>query len=625
MVSLASLRKYTAQTVDLFYKIYDVLSARIDGILAYRSIRKAATRLQQQNIELEQQRNELKQQSAELEQQNRELEIQKNQLREASRLKTTFLSNMSHELRTPLNSVIALSGVLNRRLQGQIPEDEYSYIGVIERNGRQLLTLINDILDISRIEAGREEVEINEFDMDNAIAEVVEMIQPQANDRKIELLQHKSESKILLQSDNKKVRHILQNLIANAVKFTEKGSVEVRAKNADNSIIVSIKDTGIGIPAEHLLHIFDEFRQADSSTSRRFGGTGLGLAIARKYARLLGGDITVVSEPDKGSEFTLVLPEKAGSKIPIQEIDRRFDVSANTGSSQILKLENNAEKSTNAKSILLVEDSEPAIVQIKDMLESNNYKVRAARSGAEALRFLSEFMPDAIILDLMMPVMDGFELLEKIRNFEKTKDVPVLILTAKHITKDDIKFLKTNNIHQLIQKGDVQRDALLHAVYTMVTELETKIRTRETLSAEFTSHYSEQEIENPIKDSQNAELTVLIVEDNSDNMTTVKAVIGDKFKTIEAVNGVDAVEKAQKFIPDFILMDIALPKLDGIQAFKQIRNDPRLAHIPVIALTASAMLSDRETILAHGFEAYIPKPIDEKQFFDILNKVIYGK
>jgi len=627
MVSLASLRQYTDESINLFYKNYDVLSARIDGILAYRNIRKVALRLQQQNIELEQQRNELNQQSTELAQQNGELEIQKNQLKEASRLKTTFLSNMSHELRTPLNSVIALSGVLNRRLQNVIPEDEYSYIGIIERNGRHLLTLINDILDISRIEAGREEVDISEFDINNAIAEVVEMIQPQAVDRHIKLLQHKTKQNVLLQSDNKKVRHILQNLIANAVKFTEKGSVEISVTKADNKISIQIKDTGIGIQAEHLTHIFDEFRQADSSTSRRFGGTGLGLAIAQKYARLLGGDIMVVSEHNKGSVFTLVLPEKNGTKIQLHDIDSTFEPPVYSNYSVVIPKLIPSSESERTNNILLVEDSEPAIVQIKDMLESNNYTVWAARSGAEALQLLTQFTPDAMILDLMMPVMDGFELLEKIRNFEKTKHVPVLILTAKHITKEDIKFLKNNNIHQLIQKGDIQRDALIHAVFTMVHPFvpETQNTVRETHNTERETRNTERETQNTKREIDNAQLTVLIVEDNTDNMTTVKAVIGGKFKILEAVDGAEGVQMAQKHNPDFILMDIALPVLDGIQAFKQIRSDPRLTHIPVLALTASAMLSDRETILAHGFEAYIPKPIDENQFFEIINKVLYGK
>lgn len=621
MVSLASLRKNSVENINLIHKIYDVLSARVESVLAYRNLQKSAKQLQSKNIELEQQRNELNQQAIELAQQNGELEIQKNQLKEASRLKTSFLSNMSHELRTPLNSVIALSGVLNRRLLNQIPEDEYSYIGVIERNGRQLLTLINDILDISRIEAGREEIEINEFEAQETVSDVVELIQQQAKDRGVALLFQNTDQRIRIQSDSKKVRHILQNLIANAVKFTEIGSVEIQISQLENKVYFQIKDSGIGISSENMKHIFDEFRQADSSTSRRFGGTGLGLAIAQKYARLLGGDIEVLSELNVGSQFTLVLPEKFDSNASIQPIETT--IVNYSKPAMLFHQQHSILKNECQKSILLVEDSEPAIIQIKDMLESNSFSVVVARSGFEALQQLSTFTPDAMILDLMMPKMDGFELLVKIRNFEKTNHVPVLVLTAKHITKDDMQLLKSNHVHQLIQKGDVQREALLQAVCSMVVETETKTKTEVLVNKEEVNCNSS--VNAKSVETLGAKLSVLIVEDNIDNMITVKAVIGEKYVIHEAVNGLKGVEMANEIVPDFILMDIALPELDGIQAFKQIRSNPRLVHIPVIALTASAMLSERETILAYGFDAYIPKPIDDKQFFEIINTVLHGK
>jgi signal transduction histidine kinase len=264
--------------------------------------------LEHQNTELQAQKTELSSQSAELAEQNTELEMQKNQLNEASRLKTNFLSNMSHELRTPLNSVIALSGVLSRRLDKKIPDEEYSFIEVIERNGKHLLNLINDILDISRIEAGHEEIEVTGFNAGNLIAEIVTMIEPQAKQKNIELLYHKDEINVHLSCDANKCRHILQNLIGNAVKFTEKGKVEIAARQIETNIVITVTDTGIGIAEEHLQHIFDEFRQADSSSSRKFGGTGLGLTIARKYANLLGGTIAVKSVQGKGAEFTLTLP-----------------------------------------------------------------------------------------------------------------------------------------------------------------------------------------------------------------------------------------------------------------------------------------------------------------------------
>lgn len=609
VISIASVRSYSPENIKLIKNVYDVVCARVDGILAYRAIRKASATLREQNIELETQRNELNQQSSELIQQNSELEIQKNQLKEASRLKTTFLSNMSHELRTPLNSVIALSGVLNRRLVNKIPEDEYSYIGVIERNGKHLLSLINDILDISRIEAGREEIEINAFDIKEIIDEVVEMVHPQAQERKIKLLHKKTENQIIVQNDRRKIKHILQNLIANAVKFTENGSVEINATSDQASIKISVSDTGIGISNENLSHIFDEFRQADSSTSRRFGGTGLGLSIARKYARLLDGDIDVQSELNKGSVFTLTLPVKQNAKKYITEVDRTFDVQTPVDKRSEIQI-------ITGKHILLVEDSEPAVIQIKDMLESNYYVVSAVSSGYEALELLKTFTPDAMILDLMMPQMDGFELLESIRNFEKTKDVPVLILTAKHITKEDIKFLKNNNIHQLIQKGDVQKEALLQSVYSMVSKPESTVIEQKDISQNVETRNTKHGTRKPV---------ILIVEDNADNITTVKAVLDDNFITIVAQNGIEGVEMAMKHVPDLILMDIELPEMDGIQAFKKIRVDAHIGNIPIIALTASAMITERETILAYGFDAYIAKPIDEKHLFETLNQVLYGK
>ena len=295
VISLASLSHYPELAIQLINKIHLTYCARIDKILTYQKLRTFSDTLAYQNRELEAQKMELTSQSSELTEQNRELEIQKQQLSEANKLKTSFLSNMSHELRTPLNSVIALSGVLNRHLKGQIPEEEYSYLEVIERNGKNLLTLINNILDIARIESGREEIEITDISICECINEVVELIQPQAHAKKINIKKATGNCEVLVKSDANKIIHILQNLIGNAVKFTEKGDITIGVTKTDDDIRISISDSGIGISEEHLPHIFDEFRQADGGTSRRYGGTGLGLAIAKKYATLLGGHISVKS------------------------------------------------------------------------------------------------------------------------------------------------------------------------------------------------------------------------------------------------------------------------------------------------------------------------------------------
>lgn len=607
IISIASVRKYTDQTNLFIDRVFDVLTARIEGILTYRKMRKFAKQLAVQNDELDVQRREMEQQSVELKEQNRELEIQKNQLNEANRLKTNFLSNMSHELRTPLNSVIALSGVLNRRLRDIIPEDEYSYLEVIERNGKHLLSLINDILDISRIEAGREDVEVTKFNPNNLVGEIVSMIKQQALDKNIELLQINGNADLVMLTDADKCRHILQNLLSNAVKFTEAGKVEIEVVPHKNTVQFIVSDTGIGISKKHIKHIFDEFRQADGSTSRRFGGTGLGLAIARKYANLLGGNVSVESELGKGSVFTLILPVKyVGEKNPVE-----------TGSISEKNFRFNRPnydtpaKSDKYRTILIVEDSEPAIIQMTDFMEEGGYAVMAARDGESALEIINETTPDGIILDLMMPGIDGFQVLQTIRNAPQTSQIPVLILTAKHITKEDLAQLERNNVHQLIQKGDVNKNELLNAVAAMVS-----------VKSELAHEYLP--VANEVQ-SIEGKPTVLVVEDNADNMITVKAVLANKFHILEAVDGFEGIAMAEKHVPHLILMDIALPGLDGIEAFKTIRKKGDLKHIPIVALTASALTSDRETILAYGFDAYLVKPIDEKLFFKTINSVLYGQ
>ncbi len=601
VISLATITGYSPQKLRFIQDVWQILNARVVGILAFRQTQTLAKNLEQQNRELEAQKNELNAQTVELNQQNQELDVQKRQLSEANRLKTSFISNMSHELRTPLNSVIALSGVLNRRLANQIPEEEYSYLEVIERNGKQLLALINDILDLSRIEAGREEIEVSQFDIRNLLAEVVSVISPLARQKNIELLQAAAAGLPAMSSDSTKCRHILQNLVGNAVKFTEAGRVEVSIRQQGDAIQIIVSDTGIGISKEDLAHIFDEFRQADSSTSRRFGGTGLGLAIAKKYAQLLGGNITVQSSPGQGSVFTLSLPlhlthdasswKEAGEVPDLKPVRAAPPVSEH-----------------DQRTILVVEDSEPAIVQLKDIFDLPAYHILVARNGQEALDVIQHTLPDVILLDLMLPGMDGFDLLKNVREAERTAQVPVLILTAKAITKDELKLLKRNNVHQLIQKGDINRAELLNAVASVVN---LKIEIPEYVR--------------PARTPIHRKAVVLVVEDNPDNMLTVKALLAADFTVIEATDGKVALEQAKRHKPDLILMDIALPEMDGIQALKAIRNDARLQNIAVIALTASAMTNDREAILAYGFDGYIPKPIDHNEFMHTIQQVLYGK
>ncbi|MDP3453169.1 MAG: ATP-binding protein [Bacteroidales bacterium] len=463
MISLCSLSGFDKSSLNLIFTIHNTINARMSGILAYRKIVKVSALLEQQNSRLEQQKLELEQQKRELESQkselyaltdeltehNRELDIQKEQLSEASRLKTTFLSNMSHELRTPLNSVIALSGVLGRRLNGKIPPEEHGYLDVISRNGKQLLELINDILDLAKIESGREDLIMSVFNITTLIDEAVDMISPLAVQKGLTIKRETPEHEITVKSDYGRCRHIIQNILSNAVKFTIEGEITISSYKDGENAVIKVADTGIGIDKDHIPYIFDEFRQVDSTNSKSYGGSGLGLAIAKKNALLIGGEILVESTKGIGSIFTTLIPAYFVSP-----------EESTTGQSK--------ESSGSLRRILIVEDTEALVIQLRDILEEEGYIVDSAVNGVEALKKLSVKNPDALILDLMMPEMDGFETLKKIREQKRTSMIPILILTAKYLDREELSQLKHNNVQQLIRKGDISKDQLLKAVETMI-------------------------------------------------------------------------------------------------------------------------------------------------------------
>ena len=597
VISLASLRAYDDAAVTLINKVWNVVTARMNGVLAFRKTHEFAERLARQNRELEAQQRELALQRDELTEQNTALEMQKRQLDEANRLKSAFLSNMSHELRTPLNSVIALSGVLNRRVANLLPAEEYSYLEIIERNGKCLLSLINNILDLSRIEAGREEISVTPFAVREWVDETLAMLEPLPREKNLTLTNAVGDDLPLLTSAPDKCRHILQNLVGNALKFTHSGSVEISARQVADHLELAVSDTGIGITAEQLPHIFDEFRQGDDSTSRRYGGTGLGLAIARKYARLLGGDLTAQSTPGRGSTFTVRLPlhlegtsttptAAAGFAAPTTKAPRCFVAGR-------------------GQALLIVEDNEPAIIQLTDILHAEGYRIQVARNGREALTCIDQAVPDAMILDLMMPEVDGFEVLQAARDNARTARMPVLILTAKHLTRDELGFLEGNHIHQLIHKGDINKDGLLATVACMIAAvpLETSASPRRRPARPG----------NPL---------LLVVEDTHDNLRTACVLLRDAYQVITAADAPQALAQARLQQPDLILAALALPGMDGFGLLAAIRQDACLRDLPVVALTASAMKGMREEVLSRGFDGYISKPVDHDELMRTLRQFL---
>ncbi|MBI9037454.1 MAG: response regulator [Bacteroidales bacterium] len=617
IISLVSIKKFNNDALEIIKQSWmninssylSLLGSERTRILAehlYKINQQLETKseeLQNQTEELQNQAEELQETSNELQEQNLELEHQRKHVEEANRMKSDFLSNMSHELRTPLNSILALSRVLIMQAKAKLNDEENNYLEIVERNGKQLLSLINDILDLSKIESGKIDIH-PEFVSINYILNIIkENMQSLADEKSINLNLQIPENLPKVETDESRLHQAVLNIVSNAVKFTQVGSVDISVKSNQETINIEVKDTGIGISAKDIPYIFDEFRQVDGSTSRQFEGTGLGLAIASKMIKILGGNIKVESKLGEGSIFRISLPIIWHKKSEFPQYLKLKDTISQKESNTILK---NIEKSNSKKRILIVEDNEVSIIQLKNILENENYIVDIAHGGKEALDYVKETVPDGIILDLMMPEVDGFEVLEKIRNTERTEKIPVLILTAKDLTKDDLKKLRSNNIQQLIFKGDIDKNGLLLKVKHMVGIAPNQKSKNIEIKKEGNKDYEKKK-----KISSNSGIPhALIVEDNPDNMTTIKAILSEKFNISEAVDGEQGLMKTQSLMPDIVLLDMALPIMAGEEVVKILKNNEKTRNIPVIALTARAMKEDKEKFMAAGCDGYIPKPID---------------
>ncbi|MDH4135530.1 MAG: GAF domain-containing protein [Anaerolineae bacterium] len=339
-----------------------------------------------------------------------ELQKTAERLREMDRLKTQFLANMSHELRTPLNSIIGFSRVILKGIDGPITEQQRADLTSIYNNGQHLLGMINDILDISKIEAGKMELIFEPVDVQQIISGVMSTAIALVRDKPLKLEQEVAPNLPIVRADGTRLRQVILNLLSNAAKFTEEGQITLRAWADDEQITVSVEDTGIGILPEHQATIFEEFRQVDASTTRRTGGTGLGLAISRHFVEMQGGRLWVESEPGVGSTFTFTLPVAGPAPVAEPELaDLAIDPSR--------------------KLILAVEDDEGAISIYKRYLEKRGYKVVGLRQGEQAVRWARELSPYAIILDALLPDKDGWTVLEELKSSRETHQIPVIICT----------------------------------------------------------------------------------------------------------------------------------------------------------------------------------------------------
>ncbi len=416
-----------------------------DSKRAYEELQLQSKELKESNTQMEKQQEQLTLQAREMKLKNEELIKAKNDLdkraedlERASKYKSEFLANMSHELRTPLNSIILLSKLLTQNQNGTLSQSDISKSSVIYKAGNDLLLLINDILDLSKIESGNMELSESEVYTGEIVDEIKGLFGEVAKDKKIGFkINDNFQNSFIV--DKTKLLQILKNLLSNAFKFTKEGEVLMSISKDDNNLIIEVKDSGIGIPKAKLALIFEAFKQVDGSISREYGGTGLGLSISKTFVDLMDGTIEVESQENKGSVFRVILPRKQDKKVqPVTTrsvIEKFLDNQDNSEESK-------TERLLEGKNILIVDDDSRDIFTLSSVLQEAGAETYSALSAQEAFEILeNEQEIDIVLMDIMMPVMDGFKAIEQIRSDVRFKDMPIIAITAKMMQEDKEKCL----------------------------------------------------------------------------------------------------------------------------------------------------------------------------------------
>ena len=483
----------------------------------------------------------------------------------ANQAKSGFLANMSHELRTPMNAILGYSEMLMEDAEDAGQDDFIADLKKINQAGNHLLSLINDVLDLSKIEAGRMEAFAEDLDVDTLIDEVADTAQPLMSKNNNQLKIKRGEQLGTGFQDVTKIRQSLLNLLSNAAKFTHKGTVTLSVQRSTEQgadwLMFAVGDTGIGIPDDKRAHVFEAFGQADNSTSRNYGGTGLGLPISRRFCQLLGGDLTVDSRHGAGSTFTMRLPARlpgAAAEVPAEDAATSSDVEAVS--------------SVGVEDIVLVIDDDPDAREIVGrFLEKDGFNVACAVSGEEGLRLAHALHPVAITLDVMMPDMDGWSVLRALKADPAMRDIPVIMLTML---------------------DDKSRGFLLGA-----TDYLTKPVDRESLHRVVGRFHQTGEGS-----------TVLLVEDDVDTRDVMARTL-DKasWRVIEAGNGREALDQLGKTRPDLILLDLMMPVMDGFDFLLEMRAHAEWRDIPVIVLTAKDLTEEERRLLGGRVEQIIEK------------------
>ncbi len=470
-----------------------------------------------------------------------ELERARREAERANQAKSNFLANMSHELRTPLNAIIGFTRIVRRKGQDLLPEKQIDNLDKVLISADHLLGLINTILDIAKIEAGRMDVQATSFNLQLLIDAAVTTIQPLVRTPAVKLRKDIQKDLPKIYTDQEKLKQILINLLSNAAKFTHQGEIRVVARTIAGRLEITVWDTGIGMSADALEKVFTEFQQADSSTTRAYGGTGLGLSISRRFARLLCGDIHVASQLGKGSQFTLVLPLRYGDTL-----------ASNTAPVPVTEFEHIPGK----KVILAIDDNLDTQQLLRENLSDAGYQVITASNGEDGLQRARKFSPYAITLDIMMPRKDGWQVLHELKTDPTTQDIPVILLSI--VEQKDMGY-RLGAFDYLVKP--VEERALIAALDRL-------------------THTT----------APSSTLDLLVVDDDPNIANLVAQFLDPEWYHVRgAEDGLAGLHAVNEQTPDLILLDLMMPRLNGFEFISQVRQDPRYKNLPIIVLTARSL------------------------------------
>jgi signal transduction histidine kinase/DNA-binding response OmpR family regulator len=547
------------------------------------SVNELLEQIQQRDTALQGAHNELEhrvqERTTQLAAANKELDLRNREVERATRLKSKFLASMSHELRTPLNAIVGFSDLLAEQTAGELNDKQKRFVNHIKQGSAHLLQLINDILDLSKIEAGQLELRSETFRINEALPEVLSTIRPLAMAKQV-TVQHPLEADLPIYADRVRFKQILYNLLSNAVKFTPKdGRISIECAENGDFVTISVTDTGIGIRAEDLEIIFEEFRQVEGSNGATQEGTGLGLAITKRLVEQQGGKISLTSELGRGSRFTFTLPAAAKTKT----------IAAHAESATAPRRAPGGE--VRKPLVLVVDDEVPARELLASYLDSE-YRTVSAESGDEAVKKAQQLRPDAITLDVMMPGGSGFETLMALRKNPETANIPIIIVSI--VDQKQVGFA-LGAADYLIKP--IRKTVLLETIRKHV----------------------------PYQEDDDA--AILLVDDDSRTLALLEETLrAAGYETQSVRSGARALEVLSSKLISAVILDLLMPGMDGFEVVRHVRQEVTLRDLPILVMTGKNLTAEEAALLGHQTQALLQKNGSWQQRLIVeVGKVIEGR